>query len=412
MKPEESVDNSRVETSHDAMVESTTSISSPARVRKKSNKILDDQTTISDLLPSDILMDILKLLPAKTLVRFLSVSKLWSSILRRQDFKKLFLTESSKQPQRLFFIPSQDEDKVKDCVLFSLETHDSGEALIAALHHKTNLAYPYTNNTSHVRDLVCFGTNFASDELVVHNTSTRRSITLPKLDSQSFYVVKQFLSYDPIDDVYKVLCMTRRRVTAEGSETFQVLTLGNENSWRMIEGAWHTYTPTSYGICIDGVLYYQVSTDKETRYSISFVSFDVKSEQFNLINRPGDGGYLGLTIMMRYEGKLGIISTYMNIKDSLVFWVLEDAMKHEWLKKVIDFTDPWPLHQKYRFVDFNDDAGEFVLAPCSWCEPPYYVYYYDPKTNILRKVPITGYERQPNFPTYLFTRQVESLMFL
>ncbi|EOA28439.1 hypothetical protein CARUB_v10024646mg [Capsella rubella] len=278
MKPEESVDNSRVETSHDAMVESTTSISSPARVRKKSNKILDDQTTISDLLPSDILMDILKLLPAKTLVRFLSVSKLWSSILRRQDFKKLFLTESSKQPQRLFFIPSQDEDKVKDCVLFSLETHDSGEALIAALHHKTNLAYPYTNNTSHVRDLVCFGTNFASDELVVHNTSTRRSITLPKLDSQSFYVVKQFLSYDPIDDVYKVLCMTRRR--------------------------------------------------------------------------------------------------------------------------------------KYRFVDFNDDAGEFVLAPCSWCEPPYYVYYYDPKTNILRKVPITGYERQPNFPTYLFTRQVESLMFL
>ncbi|XP_023639580.1 putative F-box protein At5g44220 [Capsella rubella] len=262
-------DSNRIETSHDAMVVKSTMTSSRARVRKKRNKVLEDQTTISDLLPTDLLMDILKLLPAKTLVRFLCVSKLWSSIIRRKDFKKLFLTESSNRPHRLFFISPQDEDKDKDCVLFSLETDDSGEALIAA-YHKTHLPYPYTYDAAHVRDMICFRADFTYEDLVVYNNSTRRSITLPKLDSQSF-VVTHFLSYDPIDDVYKVLCMTR-------------------------------------------------------------------------------------------------------------------------LKN-----------------NFND-AGEFVLAVLYWCEPPYYVYYYDPKRNSLRKVPITGL-RWP-FPTYLFTSQVESLMFL
>ncbi|EOA28554.1 hypothetical protein CARUB_v10024769mg, partial [Capsella rubella] len=327
----------------------------------------------------------LKRLTAKTLVRFLSVSKLWSSIIRRQDFKKLFLTVSSKQPQR--------------------------EAFIAA-YHKTRFPYPYTVRVSHVRDLICIGTGSTSDKLVVYNTSTRRSITLPKLDSQSFYVVKQFLSYDPIDDVYKVLCMTRSNNTAEG----KVLTLGNENSWKMIEGAWHTYMPNCYEICINGVLYYGLYGDnKETMHDPFVVSFDVRSEKFDLISCPEEvHDYLrSLGIMIRYEGKLAIMSINVSLENCIVLWVLENAMKHEWFEKVIDFPDSWPLRKDYRYIDFNDE-GEFVLAPRHWCEPPYYVYYYDPKSNILRKVPITGYEGRPDFMTYLFTStsQVESLMFL
>ncbi|EOA29333.1 hypothetical protein CARUB_v10025615mg [Capsella rubella] len=368
--------------------------SSRARVRKKRNKVLEDQTTISDLLPTDLLMDILKLLPAKTLVRFLCVSKLWSSIIRRKDFKKLFLTESSNRPHRLFFISPQDEDKDKDCVLFSLETDDSGEALIAA-YHKTHLPYPYTYDAAHVRDMICFRADFTYEDLVVYNNSTRRSITLPKLDSQSF-VVTHFLSYDPIDDVYKVLCMTRLKNTTEWKLVFE-----------------HTYRPTNYGICINGVLYYLVYGDKKTMHRIFVVSFDVRSENFDLINIPDEvsAHLLSSTIMIRYEGKLAFMYTYIHSEGTLVLWVLEDAMKHEWLKKIFEFCNllPLHLHNQYRFVDFND-AGEFVLAVLYWCEPPYYVYYYDPKRNSLRKVPITGL-RWP-FPTYLFTSQVESLMFL
>ncbi|XP_006295419.2 putative F-box protein At5g44220 [Capsella rubella] len=293
------------------MVVKSTLTSSRARVRKKRNKILEDQTTISDLLPTDLLMDILKRLQAKTLVRFLCVSKLWSSIIRCKDFKKLFLTESSNRQHPLFFTSSRVKHGKAVFGLFSLDTHDSGEALIIDAYHKTHLPYYYTN-ASHVGGLICFGTGLNYVELVVYNTSTRRSITLPKLDSQSY--LKHFLIYDPIDGVYKVLCMTQSRKTPEWKLVFQVLTLGIENPWKMIEGAWHTHhalhthhTPTSYDICINVVLYYQA-------YDVGdyfVVRFDVRSEKFDLINRPDEvnAKLLSATIMIRYEGKLALMST-------------------------------------------------------------------------------------------------------
>lgn len=55
-----------------------------------------------------------------------------------------------------------------------------------------------------IHGLICYG---PLSKLIVYNPSTRRSITLPKIDSQRIDM-HHFLGYDFIDDDYKVLRMT------------------------------------------------------------------------------------------------------------------------------------------------------------------------------------------------------------
>ncbi|EFH56665.1 hypothetical protein ARALYDRAFT_900621 [Arabidopsis lyrata subsp. lyrata] len=90
---------SHFETS-DVVLESTSS-SSP-RVKRRRKKISDDRSTNSDLLPTDLIMEILKRLPVETLFRF-CVWKNWASIIRGRYFMKMFLAESTSRPARLFF---------------------------------------------------------------------------------------------------------------------------------------------------------------------------------------------------------------------------------------------------------------------------------------------------------------------
>ncbi|AED95076.1 unnamed protein product [Arabidopsis thaliana] len=265
------------------VVESKTSASSP-RVRRWRKKVSDDRrSTNSDLLPMDLIKEILKRLPAKTLARFLCVSKLWSSIIRSRDLMKLFLTESSARPGRLFFTFRRKDD----CFLFSSEESSVATYLF------TIPASGYTNNCSFVHGLICYGTTAYASQLVVYNSSTRRSITLPEIEARSF-VLKHLLGYDPIDGVYKVLCMTVPRLV---------------------------------------------------------------------------------------------------------------------------------LQKKKKLRNNVTDAGELILAPISLPDPPYYVIYYDPQRQSTRKVVIRGItehnckllrckKRHPCILYYVFSSQVESLMFM
>ncbi|CAL9224993.1 unnamed protein product, partial [Arabidopsis halleri] len=69
-------------------------------------KISDDLRTIRGSLapiPFDLIPDILKALPVKTLARFLCVSKQYESIIRNKDFMKSYLIKSSTRPQSLIF---------------------------------------------------------------------------------------------------------------------------------------------------------------------------------------------------------------------------------------------------------------------------------------------------------------------
>ncbi|CAE5992690.1 unnamed protein product [Arabidopsis arenosa] len=179
-----------------------------------------------------------------------------------------------------------------------------------------------------------------------------------------------YLGYAPIHGDYKVLCMTKgmnigwRRGLAED---LRVLTLGNGSSWRMIED-FPPHAPESLDLCIDGVIYYEAYLETYPAFldkDKAVMSFDVRSEKFHLIKTP----------------------------ETALFTKLRGNMN-----------------------------GEFVLAPeTMFHEPPFYVLYYDPKKNAVRRVFIEGITELKllRWDSHLnrrvisiFPGQVENLMFL
>ncbi|XP_010495445.1 PREDICTED: F-box protein At1g31080-like [Camelina sativa] len=62
-----------------------------------------------DSIPTDLFNEIFSRLPAKSISRFLCVSKLWGSMLRSPSFTELFLTRSWARPRLLFAIKQPSE---------------------------------------------------------------------------------------------------------------------------------------------------------------------------------------------------------------------------------------------------------------------------------------------------------------
>ncbi|CAL9224992.1 unnamed protein product [Arabidopsis halleri] len=223
---------------------------------------------------------------------------------------------------------------------------------------------------------------------MVYNPSTRRSVTLPQFDSHGLDMY-HFLGYDPINEDYKVLCMMKRMTNLGGyglAKDLRVLTLGNGNSWRMIQDCPPPHSPESLDICINGVLYYEAVFETDEHQAV--MSFDVRSEKFDLIKVPESAT---LTKLTSYEGKLAVMnSTTAGISCTcrIDLWVLVDAAKHEWCNKVFAL-DLWITECCYQAFCLTD-SGEKV-----------YIEGITERTLPLRSNIIS-----------IFSGQVENLMFL
>ncbi|XP_023632758.1 F-box protein DOR-like isoform X2 [Capsella rubella] len=190
----------------------------------------------SDLIPIDLIFEILSSLPAKSVARFRSVSKLWGSIISRIDFTELFLTKSSGRPQLLFTCVKSNE-------LFFFSTPQTCEnwfPVVAAEYHMKLRCDPFRNILNPISGLVCFhdkrGDKSGLLETVICNPSTGQSFTLPKMKTRGrVALMSSFLGYDPVEKHFKVLAMTFPSGDDGISEEHQVLTLGGTGSWGMIQ---------------------------------------------------------------------------------------------------------------------------------------------------------------------------------
>ncbi|KAJ4902777.1 putative F-box protein [Raphanus sativus] len=303
----------------------------------KNKNIPDDVRTSGEgSIPLDLIPEILKDLPVKTLARFICVSKPWSSIIRNRDFVKSYLIKSSTtHPQGLIFT-FKSKRHGKHFFFSSSQRQEGDQSSIScvARYHMTCHSQPYTVITPSVHGLICYG---PPSKLMVYNPSTRRSIALPNVDAHRIRMY-HYLGYDPIGGDYKMLCMSRGMHLRRGrglAHKIQVLTLGNGSSWRMIENC-PRHSPESPHICIDGVLYYGGYLDTSTRLLRKdhvVMSFDVRSEKFDIIKVPTERA-TRFTRMTRYNGKLAIMFTGYGgfgcgYSGYIELWVLEDAATHE-----------------------------------------------------------------------------------
>ncbi|KAG7551051.1 F-box domain, partial [Arabidopsis thaliana x Arabidopsis arenosa] len=210
-----------------------TQYSSPKRLR---TSLHDDQNPVTERkcsgsVPLDLLWEILSRLPAKSIVRSRSVSKLWSSVTTNPYFIFSFPARSSKPCVLLVF------QKGDTLFVFSFPQHQNPIDPYSQVerYEVINPNHRHFACSDSVHGLICFET---SKQLVIWNPTMRRFLTLPEPENSSLKYVRGFLGYDPVECQYKVLSFL-------ANEGIRVLTLGAQESWRMIEASpLHLPAPT------------------------------------------------------------------------------------------------------------------------------------------------------------------------
>ncbi|XP_024006236.1 putative F-box protein At1g47730 [Eutrema salsugineum] len=366
--------------------EKTENIKRKRRRQSSSSSLLNSTSS----LPLDIASEILLKLPAKSVLRFRCVSKLWSSIITEPNFTDSFQT---RRPKRLLLFFKEGER----FFVFSLPQHNPNPNESYSYYSSQpidsyHMTYPkrcsFTMKTESVHGLICFQ---RSANPIVWNPSIRKLLPLPKPD-KTWKDIKVFLGYDPVEGKHKVMCMPGH---PNSSDECRVLTLGSSDQepWRRVKCS-HNHSPFTgkrkgvyHGRCINGVLYYLAHLGNEW----VIMSFDVRSEKFiNVITIPylwpKIYWYRMMVMMISYQGKLACVGSSGN---SISLWILEDAEKQEWSNDIFSPLSNYDQGlQNFKLVGVTDD-GELVYVQNTAfkCVP---VIYVDPKRQTFRRIEFRG----------------------
>ncbi|XP_010501884.1 PREDICTED: F-box protein At1g48060-like [Camelina sativa] len=344
------------------------------------------KTSSPSFIPVDVTSEIFLRLPAKSVARFRSVSKLWSSITTAPYFTNSFETRPNllfffKEDNRFFVvtIPHPQNNRIPK------ESYSYSSSQILDSYYTT---YPksvcFTIKTESVHGLICFQ---RGTKPILWNPTMRNFLPLPKPD-KSWETLTIFLGYDPVEGKHKLVSMQSDRV----SDECRVLTVeSGEKSWRTVKNN-YKHRPCrgirkdNYGPCrcIDGVLYYRA----EIGPNKIIMSFDVKSEKFHTITLPWRGGFEP-TMMVSYKGKLAYLGCH-SYENSLLMWVLEDAEKSEWSSHSflpISHYDRG-AENNFKLIGTTND-GELIYVPNTVFES-FDVVYIDPVRETFRRVKYKG----------------------
>ncbi|XP_023633131.1 putative F-box protein At1g30930 [Capsella rubella] len=358
-------------------------------------------------IPIDLIIEIVSRLPAESVARCRCVSKLWRTILRRQDFTELFLTKSKARPRLLMGVKQGDEWSFYSMPQPQNHYRKSSSLVVsAAVDFHTNfskgrsgLSISYASGLIYIHKM-CIPKDGEDEKRLICNPLTGRYVILPEMRGNSY----SYLGFDPVDKEFKVLFMRNFTCIADIGTDHHILTLGSgELRWRKIQCPFY-HEPFWERICINGVLYYTAlrSDYSDGRSSHVIVCFDVRSEKFKFIS-----GECSFDQLINYKGKLcGVSVEYtFGVGFPLTFsmCVLEDVEKQEWLKFVYSLPAEGEVAEEWlRYVYSSGDGstcypfvygmtatGDIVFA-MNYASTPFYVFYFNPERNTLQMVKIQG----------------------
>ncbi|KAG7605832.1 putative F-box protein [Arabidopsis thaliana] len=351
------------------------------------------------MISEDLLVEILLRLPVKPLARCLCVCKLWATIIRSRYFINLYQSRSStRQPHVMFALRD---------IFTSCRWHFFSSSQPSLVTKATCSA----DNSSHTPDcvngLICV--EYMS-QLWISNPATRKGVLVPQsAPHQKFR--KWYMGYDPINYQYKVLFFSKQYLLSPYK--LEVFTLEGQGSWKMIEVE-NIPSPSTRGICIDGVVYYGA----QTAHGLTLVRFYVATEKFgDFIEIPVGASNVydmnfGYSKLVNYQGKLALLAAKsMSMYD---LWVLEDAGKQEWSKVSIVLTREMFSYDLVWLgaVGFVAGSDELIVTAHDRFYQIYLVYV-DLKMKRSREVWLGGIRCSDRSSLVLtFTDYVESIMLL
>ncbi|KAM7464969.1 hypothetical protein LguiB_012531 [Lonicera macranthoides] len=409
----------------------------------------------SPILLEEIIFQILKELPVKTLVRFRAVSKLWCSIIDDPFFVDSHRTRSYARNSGIRILCQYKEN-------FSLKiytTDPQGGSPVPFLTLPDGILDGYHGDYDHytvtdlqsVNGLVC-------SKNCIWNPSTRQSIDLPPITIDSnverCYVLQiNLLGFDSVTKQYKVVSMCHTVFGQIIPSEFRILTLGRDLYRRNLD-----YVPEKlsfrmgFGVCcVDDVLFSSGWVDSNE----VIVAFEVGPEKFRVILLPNGADAISMdSHVIQVGGRLGFVKvdyaraaevdldelTNVKVVESLHFfdardvdqatngdgdgvddndnddnevevmniWILEDYHKQQWKKEI--FTFPSQLRDKHYGIKWSirtKPMGSIRTSEILLCSKGknqnrvsiYSCSYYDLESKSLRMVPnVTEFPKDYQHP--------------
>ncbi|CAH8253512.1 unnamed protein product [Arabidopsis lyrata] len=339
------------------------------RTRSKKTKTVNNNKNLQksedkntfDQLPLDLLIEISRRLPLKSVARFLTLSKLCATTIRSPSFIKSF----PSQPCTLIavapvinFPPRRFKSRGHQNLYFFSSSSSFLSRLTCPSPYPNYVEYHY----HYVNGLISVG---YGREQIVTNPSTGRFISLPSVRTRR-RVVKSFFGYDPVTDQYKVLSMTERLHghNQDPSSQHQVFTLGEKKPWRMIDST---------------------SIPDHRMSQLSLMRFDLRADNMNLFTSLPEEirtPTIYSDTLINYKGKLAMAAPVTSFTFDV--WVLD---QDKCLKKITFSIEPWKSLFRCLRVRGTTCTGEFILAP-SYYSDEFYVFHYNPDKNSFTKIKI------------------------
>ncbi|KAJ4910631.1 putative F-box protein [Raphanus sativus] len=315
------------------------------------------------VVPLDLQIEILNRLPAKSLVRFMVVSNSWQEIIGSKSFIRSFPFRSLTQAQPLRFLlalhDKDDQTGRLSCSFFTSSYSLSSSSTSLPTTFLSKITFPlhcrapsYSYRSYYVNGLMNIGE-------IVCNPCTGKTISLPRYKRPTFST--RFFGYDPVNNQYKVLCITPHRHSRQCD--FQVFTLGAKpKTWRFIDCD-IPHRTWSKCLCIDGSVYYIAYTGGVT---MSMMGFDLNSEKFDIFARVSEdmkaSPYFvsGSRTLINYHGKVAIAIQPCYCESPRIDLFVFEEGKQDYKEKSFDNLPQLHLHVKSVINQAGDDI---IFAP-------------------------------------------------
>lgn len=364
---------------------------------------------INETIPEDLQIEILLKEPLKSLLRLMSVSKKWESIIRGKQFRDRYLRKSMTRPRLLFaFCRTTLMHEETPDVLFQSVYQEEKPLLSSGQQQMLFDAHPVDYICAPIRGLVCL---LQKDErLVICNPGTKKFLHLPEFgDGKVNFKIFCYFGYDEATDVFKVLC-TYNTCRPPGAKHYVcmkhvVITVG-EDSWREIVCE-NRYLPMTNALCKGGVLYYggwRLPDDKSI-----VVSFNVRSEEFKLIDLP-EGvkiNFHPFSEMVYYKEEIALYSN-VTFDGEVQVWIWKES-EREWREERVEIPKELVGGRKFSFKGAIG-TGELVFKLWRLVDGSHVFLYYNPVTQILRESKIEGVAGMEHHYAETFLDHVDSFL--
>ncbi|XP_059436434.1 F-box protein CPR1-like [Corylus avellana] len=261
---------------------------------------------MTNILPQELITEILSLLLVKPLMRFQCVSKAWFVTINDPDFIKMHLNRSIETNRERALIADANNGILPHSyylVNFSDNKRFSEPMEICPpFNHPTTR---FIKIVGHCNGLICLHIcpfccsnieerNKYPNEIVIWNPLIRKYKKLPfkPIENPDDYELKLAFGYDQINDDYKVVRILKPLLASVSEVCHHVYSLRG-NSWRKVEDKWprkDLYLNMNLSASLNGALHWVAGRRRGLTSAI--IAFDLSTEKFRVHALPIEINFL------------------------------------------------------------------------------------------------------------------------